>query len=120
LELRDLALSPGSSDLKHCVSGTLRRLEGAIRPRGAAMNLHIAGAGFDVPVEEAEVLQLIWRLLATLAGALDRGEAIGLTLESDGAQIVLRADLPRSLNEEEDLFAATTPARAQTLSAGAF
>lgn len=120
LELHALTLGSGSTDLRRCIGDTLRRLEGAMRPRSARMTLNVAGTAFHVGLDESEAAQLVWRFLATLSGALGAGEESDMSLESDGRQIALKARLPASLDKESDIFAATAPVRSQTLSAGAF
>jgi signal transduction histidine kinase len=120
LEANTLELAQGSSDLREVVVRLLRRLEGVLRPRNAGMALTVWGSPFTVPLEESEALRLAWRLLATLAGAVAPGEVLDLELESDGAQVSLRTDLPAALREAEDLFAATEPAGTRAVSAGMF
>jgi signal transduction histidine kinase len=120
LEAKALQLSPGHGDLHEVIAQLLRRLEGVLKPRGARIDLVVRGASFALALDEREVQQLIWRLLATLAGALAPGEVIGLTLTSDGAHATLAADLPLALLGEDDLFAATTPAQPRAISAGMF
>jgi hypothetical protein len=65
-------------------------------------------------------MQLAWRLLATLAGALAPGEIVDLTLTSDGNMVTLEADLPAALAGNGDPFAASAPAQPRAISAGMF
>jgi hypothetical protein len=71
-------------------------------------------------MSDTDAQQLAWRLLATLAGALAPGEVIDLALASDGTELTLVADLPASLLDDGDLFAATAPAQQRAISAGMF
>ena len=72
---------------------------------------------FVVGMTEADASKIAWRLLATLAGALapgsDRSRA-----HRDGRELSFVADLPASLVDEGDLFAATAPAQQRAISAG--
>jgi two-component system OmpR family sensor kinase len=120
LETGALALEPGACDLRGVVTQLLRRLEGVLRPRSAQMALSVSGSPFAVGIDESEALRLAWRLLATLAGALGPGEVVDLELTGDGEQVTLRADLPTSLLEDADVFAAGAPAQPRAVSAGMF
>ena len=120
LESAALELSDGASDLRDVLAQLLRRIEGALRPRSARIALVVAGDRFLVALAEEEALQLAWRLIATLAGALAPGEVIELHLTGDGERVRMRAELPAALAEEADLFAAAPPAQARALSAGMF
>jgi signal transduction histidine kinase len=120
LETGALELEPGTSELREVVAQLLRRLDGVLRPRSARMVLSVAGSPFVIGIDEGEALRLAWRLLATLAGALAPGEVIELELTGDGKRVTLRADLPASLLEDTDLFAAGAPAQQRAVSAGMF
>ena len=113
-------LDEGRCQWDEAITTMLRRIEGVLRPRSARIALSIEGEGFAVGLSEADAQQLLWRLLATLAGALAPGEVIDLVLSSDGAELVLVAELPAGLLDDSDLFAATAPAQQRALSAGMF
>jgi hypothetical protein len=120
LESGALRLAEGRCDLRDVTSQLLRRLEGVLRPRSARIDLAVRGAPFTLPLDDQETQQLLWRLLATLAGALGPGEVIELVLTGDGARATLSVDLPASLLDADDLFAASVPAQPRTVSAGMF
>lgn len=120
LETGALELGPGACDLREIVGRIIRRLEGVLRPRSAGIELAVRGDAFTVALDEPEAMQLVWRLLATLAGALAPGEVIDLALSSDGARIVLEADLPMAMLGDADPFAASAPAQPRAISAGMF
>lgn len=120
LETGVLRLDGGSCDLRDAIGQTLRRLEGVLRPRSARIDLAVHGSPFTAALEEPEALQLAWRLLATLAGAMAPGEIIDISLTSDGTRITLEADLPTSMLAGADLFAATAPAQPRAITAGMF
>jgi two-component system OmpR family sensor kinase len=120
LETGALRLDEGQSDLRDTIARTLRRLEGALRPRGARIELAAQGAPFTVAMEEADAMQLAWRLLATVAGALGPGEIVDLSLTSDGVTITLDVELPAALLGNGDLFAASSPQQPRAISAGMF
>jgi len=120
LEAGAITLEEGSSDLREVIAQMLRRLEGALRPRSARIQLITEGLHFTIAVEEAEATQLAWRLLATLAGALAPGEITDLTMRSDGSLILLEAELPASMLGNGDVFSASPPPQARAISAGMF
>ena len=120
LETGAAVLDQGRCQWDEAVSQILRRIEGVLRPRSARMELAVQGSDFAVGLAGTDAQQLAWRLLATLAGALAPGEVIDLSLASDGATLELVADLPASLLDDGDLFAATAPAQQRALSAGMF
>jgi len=118
LESGALRLGEGSCDLRDVVGPLLRRLEGVLRPRSARIDLAMSGAPFTVGLDEGEAQQLVWRLAATLAGALEPGEVIDLTLASDGERVTLAAELPAALRDEDDVFAASASDQPRAVSAG--
>lgn len=120
LESGAMALAEGSCDLRQAVSELLRRLDGVLRPRSARMVLSASGSPFVVALAESEGLALLWRIAATLAGAMAPGEVVELLLTGDGERVNLRAELPAALVEESDLFEATAPAQPRAVSAGMF
>jgi two-component system OmpR family sensor kinase len=120
LEIGVLRLDEGECDLREVVGRTLRRLDGVLRPRSARIELTAKGSRFAVGMTEADAMQLGWRLLATLAGALAPGEIVDLTLASDGKQITLDVDLPAAFAGNGDPFAASAPAHSRAISAGMF
>jgi hypothetical protein len=120
LESGTLALAPGTSDLRLVVETTLRRLEGVLRPRSAKMRLLVSGDAFSLGIGEEDAAVLVWRLLATLGGALAPGEVIELTLQGEHGRVVLSAELPIGLGAGEDPFAAVAPAQAPVVTAGMF
>ena len=120
LEAGALELAEGRSDLREVTGQILRRLESVLRPRSARIDLAVRGSPIVVGIEEAELLQLVWRLLATLAGALAPGEIIDLILGSHGRQVTMEIDVPGSMLGNGDLFAASAPAQARAISAGMF
>ena len=120
LEAGALRIAEGECDLREIVSRILQRLEGVLRPRGARIEVATRGSPFTIEMTEADAMQLAWRLLATLAGALAPGEIADLTLASDGEWVTLEAGLPAALSDEADLFAAAAPAPPRAISAGMF
>src|SRR5690606_51155 len=120
LETGALALDDGACDLRETVSRIIQRLDGVLRPRGARIELTARGSPFEVAMAETDAMQLSWRLLATLAGALAPGETIALTLVGDGRDVTLEAHLPAALSGNEDLFGASAPTQPRAISAGMF
>jgi signal transduction histidine kinase len=120
LETGALDLAEGESDWREVTAQILRRLESALRPRSARIELTARGSPFAVAIEQAEAMQLAWRLLATVAGAMAPGEIIDLALSGTGTQVVMEADLPAAMLASDDLFAATTALQPRAISAGMF
>ncbi len=115
-----MQLDEGRCDLRSVAEQLLRRIEGVLRPRSARIDLTIRGGPFVLAVDETEAQQLLWRILATLAGTMGPGEVIDLTLLSDGSRVTLTADLPSALLDSDDLFAATATVQPRAVSAGMF
>ena len=111
-------LEPGTSDFHAAVADTAQRLQGVLRPRGAAFQLEGSGGPFTVALDRSESLALAWRLLASAAGAMGPGETVPLRLDAKAGRIRLRMALPRALAERsvEDAH----PARRSAVSAGIF
>ena len=76
LEAGTFEREPGQSDLRDIVARIQRRLEGVLRQRSARIDLAASGSPFTVALAEPDALQLVWRLLATLAGSLAPGEIV--------------------------------------------
>ncbi len=119
LETGTMRLDEGESDLRETIALTVRRLDGVLRPRSARIELAATGGPFAIGLGETDSRQLVWRILATLAGALAPGETVALALHADRAQVTLTADLPAALLAE-DPFAATALAQPRAIAAGAF
>ena len=120
LETGALRFGDGASDLREVVGGILRRLDGVLRPRSAKVELAVSGGPFTVAMEEVDAQQLVWRLLATLTGALAPGEIVDLNFYGDGSQVTLDTDLPVALLGYSDLFEASGPGAPRAISAGMF
>ena len=111
---------PGESDLRDIVARIQRRLESVLRQRSARIDLAASGSPFTVELAEPDALQLVWRLLATLAGSLAPGEIVELSLAGGGNAVVLDMDLPAALMGDEDPFASVAPQQPRAISAGMF
>ncbi|MFC3101310.1 histidine kinase dimerization/phospho-acceptor domain-containing protein [Altererythrobacter lauratis] len=124
LESGALALAQGDADLHEAVAETLRRLEGVLRPRGAAIALQATGDAFPTPLAREELLLLVWRILATLAGAVAPGEHLHAQLEPtaqpSSPAVTLTCNLPRSIAAQDDPFAPMRKDKSQLLSATMF
>jgi signal transduction histidine kinase len=120
LESRALDLGEGEADLREAVVDTIRRLDGVLRPRDAAMELQVTGSPFTTPLARDELLGLVWRVLATLAGAMAPAERISVRLDGDDTRISLQCDLPAAITAQADPFATTLTDRQPALSSGMF
>ncbi len=116
------ALTPdgGSCDLAMTIAGIVHQLEPYTATRSSGFALTADSGALFVALAPAEAERLAWRLLATLAGAANPGEALPLTVsDADGAAL-LTVDLPDALARLDDLFDAAPVPGAQALSAGVF
>ncbi|MBT2134182.1 hypothetical protein KK137_07540 [Croceibacterium sp. LX-88] len=120
LESGALEFESGQCDLREVVNQLLRRLDGVLRQRSARIEFEAEGTDFTVGLDRSDALQLVWRLLATLAGALAPGEIIDLTLIGRSGDVTMEIDLPGSMMGDSDLFAATATAQPRAVSAGMF
>ena len=120
LEAGAMALDEGEADMRETVAKTIRRLEGATRPRDAGFDFSASGSPFTVAIDPAEALLLSWRVMATIAGAMAPGEKLAADLSGDGRTVTLALQLPRALAELEDLFAAGAPRRDAAMRVGTF
>lgn len=120
LESGALEFGSGECDLREVVSQLLRRLDSVLRQRSARIEMETEGGDFMVGLDRADALQLVWRLLATLAGALAPGEIIDLTLDGNADEVAMLIDIPGSMMGEADMFAATATAQPRAVSAGMF
>jgi two-component system OmpR family sensor kinase len=119
IQREGLEVSSEPINLKSVIERTLKRLDGVLRPVGASIRFLVSGDSFDVGLTEDDAALLVWRVLATLAGALAPGEVIELALRSDGRRVALAAEIPLALAQFENLFAAIPPKQA-VVSAGMF
>lgn len=120
LESGELKMSNQGCDFRLVVEGTLRRLAGVIRPRGAHLSVVTSGTAFAVRLGEDDTALLAWRLLASFAGALAPGETVELALGGSDHGIELSAELPAALASNEDLFSGSLQSQAPAISAGMF
>ena len=97
LETGAAQLEQGECDLAEVLAATLRRLEPALSPREAKIELVKTGSVFPLPFARHEMLLFAWRLLASLAGALAPSEILPLKLERSGGSALLGCTLPASL-----------------------
>ncbi|MGC1269630.1 MAG: histidine kinase dimerization/phospho-acceptor domain-containing protein [Croceibacterium sp.] len=119
LESGAMDLPEGISDLASVLAGQLRRLDGVLRPRSAAIDLRGSGP-LLVGLDGDDAALLAWRLLAALAGGLAPGETITISQSREGDRAVLEAELPLALDGQDDLFAGSPPAQPRAISAGMF
>lgn len=119
LESGALDLPDGASDLASVLAGQLRRLDGVLRPRSAAIELRGQGP-LPVKLDGDDAALLAWRLLAALAGALAPGETIVITQARVADRAMFEVELPLALDAQDDLFSASPPAQPRAISAGMF
>lgn len=121
-------IETGSCDLDAIFAVTAERLEPFTSARGSRFAIKLEDRSLTVGIAQAEGERILWRLLATVAGASAPGEVLKLRARRRGDQARLSIDLPESLSarQGEELFHAgaptgvRAPAPAQSLSAGMF
>ncbi len=117
-----LAPEAGETDLAASVSATVAQLAAHTRSRGSGFVARIEDGAMPVALERIEVERMVWRLLATLAGAAAPGEQLKLRLRRKGAALRLGVELPAALARMDDaaLFSAAAGAVPQVIAAGVF
>ncbi|OJW70759.1 MAG: hypothetical protein BGO57_01485 [Sphingomonadales bacterium 63-6] len=120
LESGALEMDEGSCDLRPILAGTVEQLDRVLRARSAGLCLQGSDGAAPVPLTRGDGEMLVWRMVATLAGAISPGEELRVLLEQDGPRISLAMDLPAALVGRDDLFESTAPALSQAVSAGMF
>ncbi|MFC4296212.1 sensor histidine kinase [Novosphingobium tardum] len=100
-----------------------QRLVGQLGPTLDQRGIHIAfshPASLPASLDPDEAERLVWRLVATLAGAAQQGETLAVDGSRDRGIITIRFALPTALAalDDSDLFAVTPPAEGVSLSAG--
>lgn len=117
-----LELESGDCDLAALVAMTVAQLEPYGAQRNSGFALEQSGV-LPVAMAWTEAERLVWRLLATLAGATAPGEVLKLRTRQHGDMARLTLRMPQSLatRDDHELFHATTAAtQQQALSAGMF
>ncbi len=120
LESGAMELDAGDADLREVVLQTIQRLEGVLRNRDAGFELRMSGSPFTTGLAREELLVMIWRIFATLAGSLALRENVSVTLSSSDGIIALDLQLPAALAALPDKFATPIPEDRPVISAGMF
>ncbi|HEX8058920.1 MAG TPA: histidine kinase dimerization/phospho-acceptor domain-containing protein [Novosphingobium sp.] len=126
-----MALDPGECDLLPIVAGTIAQLHSFNAPRRSALELECDEATLPVALDQAEAERLVWRLLATLAGATSPGETLRLRARLRGAdeddspgsadvRITLRLPASLAFTDGDALFDTGAGAPLPALAAGMF
>jgi two-component system, OmpR family, sensor kinase len=100
----------GHCDWREAITSTVARLNTVTRRRSASLVFSSSGEFFTVASNDADVVQLTWRVLATLAGALAPGEVSDVVLQEERKHILLKAELPGGLLFELPLGSPATGA----------
>ena len=117
-----LELEPGTCDIAEITARTAAQLEAYTAPRNSGFLLKLKNETLPAAMAKNEAERLIWRLLATLAGAAAPGEMLKLSGRIRDDTIRLTLHLPASLAacSDDALLHASVPQQAQALSAGMF
>jgi two-component system OmpR family sensor kinase len=122
LDSRAMALDAGECDLLPVMATTIAQLEGFNGPRLSGVELDCDVPVLPVALPRHETERILWRIMATLAGATAPAEMLRVRarLRSDGVRLVFR--LPASLagTDGDALFNASAGTQPQALTAGMF
>jgi hypothetical protein len=120
LDSGSLDIEDGAADLAVIVAATIAQLEAYTRPRRSGFAVEV-DAGLPVALHRIEAERLVWRLLATLAGAAAPNEVLRLRLRMREGSVRLTVRLPASLSgrDEEELYHASV-SQPQALAVGMF
>ncbi len=120
LEAGALEIDAGEADLREVTELTVRRMEGVLRSRGAGFAVAAADERLPTALARSELMVLVWRVLASLAGALAPSEVLSANLSVSDGFAALAVDLPGSIARVEDPFALPLEEQRPVLSAGMF
>jgi len=125
LETGAMVIEPGEADLAALVRRTASQLAPVLEPRGAGIALALPETTtLLVALDPDDAEALVWRLLATLGAACDKGERIPARLDpligASGAMARLTCALPARLAAEDNLFAAAIRPATSAINAGLF
>ena len=120
LETGALDLESGESDFAAIARAQIGQLQTVLGPRVARFDARLTDMPARLALAQNEAEMLGWRVLATLAGATGAGENVALSLDLDGEQVALRAQLPSKLVQADNIFASEVRAGGGTLSSGIF
>lgn len=117
-----MELEAGICDMGDMAVATAARLRPHTLARRIFFDVQLGEGPLTVPLAPIEAERLLWRLLATLAGAAAPGERLRLRLRRRDGQVRLKLQLPAALADrsDEDLFRASPPASPGALSPGNF
>jgi signal transduction histidine kinase len=122
LESGAMDLEAGETDFAAVVRATINQLEAHTAARDSGFEIDIEPGPMAVPLAAIEAERIVWRLLATVAGAAAPGERLRLRLNQRDGTVRLRLQLPAALAErsDEELFRAGVTGTATPVSAGSF
>ena len=113
-----MELEAGICDLGDMAVATAARLRPHTLARRIFFDVQLGEGPLTVPLAPIEAERLLWRLLATLAGAATPGERLRLRLRRRDGHVRLKLQLPAALanRSDEDLFRVSPPASPGALS----
>jgi len=113
-------LDDGQADLAVLVRQTMGRMAGVLQPRNAAFVVAGPEEGMVTALAHEDLVMLVWRVLASLAGALAPTEEVTATLDAAQGQARLAVALPATLARADDLFTLPQADQRPVLAAGMF
>ncbi len=115
-------LEAGTCDLGRVIAATVAQLEHHTAARSSGFAAKLDDGPLAIAIAEADAERLIWRLLATLAGAASPGEMLKLRAKHLRDAIRITIQLPAALAARDDhaLLHAGAGSAPQALSSGMF
>ncbi len=123
LESGRMTLETDGCNLAEVLSGAVDQLRAFTEPRGGGFALSMPdNASLPAALGRADCERLVWRLLATLAGAAAPGETLKIRARTREAHVHVNFALPQSLAalDDEALWQALAASASKALSAGIF
>lgn len=117
-----MGIEPGECDLLPILHATIAQLHSFNAPRRSGLELECEDPALPVAIDRAEAERLVWRLLATLAGATAPNEVVRLRARLRGNDVRLTLRLPISLafTDGDAVFDTRAGAQPPALAAGMF
>ncbi|MGB3739191.1 MAG: histidine kinase dimerization/phospho-acceptor domain-containing protein [Pontixanthobacter sp.] len=119
LETGVMPIETGVSDFAAIVAALVAKLQTVLAPKSAAFNLDTYAVGMIAFSHDAAE-RMAWRLLASVANAMEPSEHLGLEFTAHGGQLHLHVELPATLAQKDDLFTASAPRKDEPLTTGMF
>ena len=120
LEAGQVTLDEGECQFGEIVRRLLDQLHGVLKARVAGFEARLSDVPCPVAIDCDASEQLVWRMLATLAGLVRGGERLGIELTCDREEVVLACELPATLVPVDNIFSTDFRESGSAVSSGIF